>query len=368
MPLSATTPILTVKSKWGELEAVLKEPTTHVQLMVELLPGVSPGSHVGQKVVGAGLEAVSDGNPLWLDTTWVTEARAAHSPSSVLTAFDSTIDDTLQEMVPGGCDHPPLIPVVAADAAPQHLRSLRTFLEHKRRPVVVRARPGRLARGEPWAQIERIANALRLAVDELHLVVDEGYVPEVSSRRVHELSATITELIRRHEYTSLAVLAGSAPRSRDTEETHTRQRSEVRLWKSLRAECGDLLRYGDYGVVHPEPPSNKQGPLPQPNPYLHYTVPGGTLTLMRRALDRAGSRLPSGALEHVFREVAEELVHRPEFAGAHFSWGDGRLYSCRTDPTIPIGNSTKWIALATSHHLAHLAHEADAASPQPLAS
>ena len=365
---SATTPILAVKSKPGELEAVLKERTTHIQLMVELTPGVFPGSRIGRKVVDAGLEAVSDGNPLWVDTTWLTGARPANSPSSVLTAFDSTIDDNLQDMVPGGCDDPPLIPVVSADADPHHLRALRTFLEHRRRPVVVRARAGGLVGAEPWARIERIAAALQVAVDDLHLVVDEGYVPEVSGRRVHELSATLTELVRRHEYASLAVLGGSTPKARNADETHARDRSEVRLWQSLQAECGYLLRYGDYGAVHPEPPPKDRASPGQPDPYLHYTIPGAALTFRRRVPGRHGRRLPSGAAEQVFREVADELVHRPEFAGADFSWGDGALHSCRTDPSIPIGTAAKWIALATSHHLAHLSNAAGAESARLRAS
>jgi len=356
VPLPATTPILTVKSKLGELEAVLNEPTTHVQLMVELLPGVSPASYVGKKVVGAALEAISDGSPLWLDTTWLSGLRGPSAPSSVLTAFDSTIDDVLQEMVPGGCDAPAFVPVVAADADQQHLRALRNFLEHKRRPVVVRARAGGMVIAEPWARIERIAAALDLALDDLHLVVDEGYVSEVSERRVHDLSAMVTELIRRHEYASLTVLGGSTPKSRNTDETRPRERSEVRLWKILQTECGYLLRYGDYGAVHPEPPL-KDRPAPvQPDPYLHYTIPDARLTFRRRIPERVGRKVPSGATERAFRELAEDVVHHQEFAGIRFSWGDRTLASCRTDLSLPVGTVTKWIAMATSHHLAHLAN------------
>lgn len=355
MPTPATPPLLTIKSKLGELAAVAHEPATCTQVMVELLPGVTPAGAVGEKIIKAAVDLVAEGNPLWLDTTWLASSVPG---ASTLTVFDDTLDDIIQEMIPG-YDEPVLIPIIAADADEQQLRAMRHFLEHKPRPVGVRARHGTLSGIEPWARIERIAAALRVAVEDLHLIFDEGYVPCVDDRRVHALSATITALTRRHEYASITVLGGSTPQSRHNYETHTRERAEVRLWKTIQSECPYVLRYGDYGIVHPVPPSTGQR-CPIPNPYLHYTVPGGVLTLMRKVPDRRGLALPTGAAERFFREVADELVHRPEFAGSGFSWGDGNLYSCRTSRAIPVGNPTKWIALATSHHMAHLSRGLDA--------
>lgn len=352
MPTPATTPLLVIKSKAGELEAVSKEPAAHAQVMVELLPGVRSENRVGKQLVDVAVDAVAEGNPIWLDTTWLPTADPRTStPPAELTDFDNTLDDVIQEMIPG-YHEPLLIPVVAADAAERQLRAMRNFLEHKPRPVVVRTRHGALTGVEPWARIERIATALRVAPDELHLVFDEGYVPAVEDRRVHDLSATITGVADRHECASIAVLGGSTPTNRRNYETHTRQRTEVRLWKAVQAECGYVLRYGDYGVVHPIPPPRTKARF-TPNPYLHYTVPGGVLSLARKIPGRNGGAVPAGAAEWFFREVADELVQRPEFAGPNFSWGDAGLYSCRSRTTA-IGHPTKWIALATSHHLAHL--------------
>lgn len=354
MPRPPTTPtnppLLTIKSRTGELDAASREPADHVQIMVELLPGVTPDAGVGTKVVNVGVDAVAEGNPIWLDTTCL-PASPAGAPARVLTDFDDRLDTVIQEMVPG-YDHPVLLPVVAANADASQLRAMRHFLEHKPRPVVVRVPTGALAGAEPWARTERIADSLRLAVDDLHLVFDEGYVGSFGDRRVHELSATINGLARRQESSSVAVLGGSIPERREPG-TRTSERVEVRLWKAVRAECGNLLRYGDYGVVNPHPPKRAEKRPRSPNPYLHYTVPGGVLSLVRRVPDR-GHQLPRGAAEHFFREVAEELVQRPEFAGPDFSWGDRNLESCRRSNSVHIGRSSSWIALATSHHLAHL--------------
>ncbi|KGI81188.1 hypothetical protein IL38_13185 [Actinopolyspora erythraea] len=76
--------------------------------------------------------------------------------------------------------------------------------------------------------------------------------------------------------------------------------------------------------------------------------------MVRKIPDRKPGSVPEGASEKYFLEVAEELVGRPEFAGEGFSWGDGRLYQCRREPHPRVGNSSSWIAIATSHHIAQL--------------
>ncbi|MBK0870166.1 beta family protein [Saccharopolyspora sp. HNM0986] len=359
MPRPATRPVLAIKSKSGELEAVSNEPATHVQVMIELLPGVLPEAPIGKQVLNVAVDAVAEGNPVWLDTTWLPAGNAAAStPAPVLTDFDGVLDEIIQEMIPGH-DEPILLPVVAADADDRRLRAMREFLQHKPRPVVVRARRAASADVEPWARIERIATALRIGVEDLHLVFDEGYLPSVPDHRVEALGKNITGLNARHGCASITVLGGSIPKERTGFDTRTRERTEIRLWKNARADCDGSLRYGDYGVVHPVPRSKKKG-SGAPNPYLHYTVPGGVLSFARHVPDRNGRALPTGAAERFFRDVAEELVRRPEFAGPSFSWGDEKLYSCREDPAIPIGRADKWIALATSHHLAHLSRDMDA--------
>lgn len=235
------------------------------------------------------------------------------------------------------------------------------LLEHQHRPVAIRARNA-TAEHDLAHAIEYIATTLRLAPEDLHVVLDEDYTPAVHEHHVDALARRINGLSGL-DYASITVLAGSTPPQRTDSETHTRTRAEVLLRNAVQQHCDRALACGDYGVVHPVPHAPKGRPT-APNPYIHYTVPGETLSIARRIPNRRKGSPPHGALEHYFRAVAGELVRRPQFAGPSFSWGDCVLDSCRSTPITPIGSSTKWIALATSHHVAHLARHLDSATTE----
>lgn len=363
MPAEELTPLLAVKSKEGELDALLhtREFDGRVQVMIELLDEVPPAGRVARKIVKFCVEAALAGMPPWIDTTWLSAVNSlAGSRWAAFERFEHDIENTVKDML-SGVGGPFLIPVVAADADSQQLDRLRTLLEHEKRQVAIRIGRGMSVTAELGRSIERVATVLRCAIDNLHLVFDEGYVPTFEEHRVRTIVETVTALDQRFRVASLTLLAGSVPSKRTNYETHTRERAEVLLWRAVQRGCGRSIRYGDYGVVHPDPPTVRERPS-TPNPYIHYTVPNATLSIARRIPERRGSAVPSGASERYFLEVASELVQRPEFAGPNFSWGDRHLSSCRTRPTMRMGNSTKWISLATSHHVAHLARRMDAPS------
>jgi T4 beta protein len=356
MSAGGLTPVLAVKSKEGELDALINTGGLDgpVQVMLELLGSVAPAGRIAKKIVKVGVEAALAGKPLWVDTTWLSGASAlAASPQAAMKHFEHDIEDMLPDF-----DKPCVIPVVPLHACDQDLLAMRIFLEHQERPVVIRTRGRALTAVDLRQAIDRIAAALQLEVGDLHLVFDEGYVVAVEDLRVHALVQNIAGLAGRQECASITVLAGSTPARRTNYETHTRVRTEVQLWRAIQAGCGRSLRYGDYGVVHPVPVI-PQGRPTNPNPYIHYTVPDATLSIARRIPGRGRGSAPRGASSQYFREVADELVRRPEFAGVDFSWGDRTLHSCRTRPAMPIGSSTKWVSLATSHHLAHLSKNLD---------
>ncbi len=360
MSAAQRTPLLAVKSKEGELQALLNttEVNDRVQVMVELLDSVDSGGLVIKKVVDFCVESASRGRPVWVDTTWLTRASdLGASPRAVLERLEHEIEESLG-LFSICSEQPCLIPVVPLNTDDEGLRAIRMFLEHRRRPVVVRCRQTSLPTTELLRTLDRIATALRLGTDELHLVFDEGYVRKLETHRVDALVDNITGLANRNEYASVAVLAGSTPRKRGGYETHLRRRVEVELWKAVREASGEHIRYGDYGVVHPDPQkSSKGGRIP--NPYIYYTVPGATLYIARKNPERKGNSVPPGSTERYFLKVADELVHRPEFAGADFSWGDRNLYTCRKRPNPQVGSASRWIAFATSHHAAHVSRSLD---------
>lgn len=49
------------------------------------------------------------------------------------------------------------------------------------------------------------------------------------------------------------------------------------------------------------------------------------------------------------------LIESDNFAGPNFSWGDREIHEAATGRSRGFGDSSKPVALATSHHLAYLA-------------
>ncbi|WP_197319965.1 beta family protein [Saccharomonospora sp. NB11] len=344
----ARTPLLAVKSREGEAEALLQtSEATRIRVLVELLPHLTSSTRALRPLITFCTRAALSGNPAWVDVSRLPRTTAlGASPRAVLEHFDDEIGGFLDVL--------PLVPVIPLTSSDEDLRALRLFLEHRERPVVIRAHRVADASTEVARRLEEIAQALALDVSRLHLVLDEEYVSDVDPHRVATLISLVTGLAERVDHASVTVLAGSTPAHRGTYRTHKRPRSELSLWKALRDACGEHVQYGDYGVVHPAfPGETKRGPA-RPNPYLHYTVPGESLFIARQIPERTPTSVPPGALQEYFLDVADELVDHPDFAGADFSWGDRRLYLCRTKRNVPMASTPKWIAAATSHHIAHL--------------
>lgn len=251
MPNAGSTPLLAIKSKQGELEALTRTARVndHVRVVVELVGDLAPGGDIAKKVVATGVEAALSGNPLWIDTTWLTsESPFGASPHGVLEQLDRDIEGKIDEGL-HDFHGPCLIPVLHARADQHELHPVHMLLEHQHRPVTLRAQ--RAAGAPDLAQeIERITTDLHLAPDDVHVLLDEGYAPEVHEHQVETLTHRISELSGL-EPGSITLLAGSTPSKRDDYATHTRPRTEVLLHNAVQQHNDRELAYGDYGVVHP---------------------------------------------------------------------------------------------------------------------
>ncbi|MCX2730123.1 hypothetical protein OOZ19_07710 [Saccharopolyspora sp. NFXS83] len=360
---SERTPVLALKSKDGEIDAVRATaiPAAPVTVMVELLDDALTNDSRLKRLAGIGAAAVVAGRPLWVDIGWLNRnlwfgARAEHP----LEHLDARIERVLEERRERdlwNAGTPALVPVIPTAPTERDLFAVRMLLEHTRREVVLRSRGDR---AHLLREIDRVKSTAKLDDGDLHLLLDEGYVSQLDPRQARGLADTVTAVAAHHRLASIGLLAGSTPRERNNYETHLRERVEVKLCELVRHQSGFRLRYGDYGVVHPVPraPGGRGSPA---NPYIHYTVPGRSLFIARRNLERRkNGSVPPGSAQKYFLEVADELVRHEEFAGPDFSWGDRQLFHCRYQSSPTIASSPKWIALGTSHHLAHLSEGRDA--------
>ena len=342
----ALEPVIAVQSKMGELEA-LRHTRDGVQPMVELLDRLNgPKDQVLPVVVDAAVSLAERGRPLWVDAHRLTPASGlGTTPGGAFERLEVMIEERFGLLPPTG---PALVPVVAEDSSAEVLEKVARLREHEDRPVVVRLRDITLPTAELVGRVGRVAELT--SANDLHVVVDVGYVKAVTPLLLKSVVDTVRAL---NGWTSVTLLAGSVPtNSRTNYDTVTQDRHELGLWRDVNYWVAAPIRYGDYGVVHPA--SARQGSdsnARQPNPYLLYTIAGRRIAL-RRQVDRS----VSGAFARGFADLAGELVRSTAFAGRDYSWGDERLERCSSGADTA-GSSSKWIAMATSHHIRHVVLE-----------
>ncbi|WP_410665049.1 beta family protein [Amycolatopsis sp. lyj-84] len=345
-------PLVAVKAKLGELNALSNlrsRQDAQVRVMVELLDSVKPTGRILPALVRAAVLAASHGRTLWLDTTWLgTESPLARQPGGVFEFLDNAIESAaLREHGLFAPDAAYLEPVLAVDATEDDLRRVRLLLEHKDRDIAIRiTRPG----SRPQELLDRIGSIMKSTgtrPGHVHAILDIGFLETVrpgQTAATAETASAISELLGPGATT---LLAGSIPAIRTTYTTTARDRPEVVLWDEVRHARASDVNYGDYGVTHPRPPKSEGSPR-TPFPYLCYTVPRKTV-MLRRKVEK--DDVPAD----LFTDLAEELVKRDDFAGPDYSWGDRELSRCRRAGGSTAGSVPRWVAMATSHHLEHVA-------------
>ncbi|MDQ3403396.1 MAG: beta family protein [Actinomycetota bacterium] len=352
--------LIALKSKEGELEAIQHTDSVaaaRVVHMIELLDSVRhDGGRIMSRIAEAAVHLGDLGHPTWIDTRWLSAVDALSLlPGGPYRYLDEAIESHQGLLATDGIA---MVPIVGDSSTDTTLRQVRSLLEHRDRDIGLRICRLDLARHQLTALIERVLRLTGAAPSRLHLIVDTTYVSELTPDLFTRAAATVRDLSMIIDSASSTLLTGTTPESRTSYDTVVRDRAEPALWAAVRRDSGvNDLRFGDYGVVHPRPKRGEGTPR-VPNPYLNYTIPGRTLVL-RRQVDRGS--VP-GAMAAAFGDLTAELTERGEFAGGEFSWGDRTMLECRTGGSRSAGSVGTWIAMATSHHISHLARNVDGRS------
>lgn len=255
----------------------------------------------------------------------------------------------------------PFSPVVSLMAADHELHVIALLREAFSCSLGIRV-PVTFPALEAVERIEYFLAALRADTGDVEVLIDAGFLSGKSL--VAECGRLITELGARFAFESITLLSGSIPEKRDKLAPGVFDRPEFDLWQRVRP-CTSALRYGDYGIVHPRAPepAKPNTPMNIPNPYLFYTS-SRRIRFARRNMARGANKrpLPSEDAAAYFREVAQEMVMSQEYEqSATASWGDRRLWHC-ANGDVAAKRSPDWIAIGTSHHIAHLAARGDRAA------
>jgi hypothetical protein len=102
-----------------------------------------------------------------------------------------------------------------------------------------------------------------------------------------------------------------------------------------------LPAYGDYIIAHPGlPPEGQATILVQ----LRYSIPNEFMIWK----GKNAIKTPNGFAQ--FLSICTDLVGRPEFRGAAFSFGDQEIQGKAANGGSP-GNAEIWRKIGTNHHI-----------------
>ncbi|MFD9704118.1 hypothetical protein [Lentzea sp. NPDC059081] len=341
-----------MKSKLGEFQALQNladRETAGPGVVIDLRDSVEPdGGLLLPALVKAAVRMAELRQPVWIDTHLLSpNAALSRYAGGAFEFLDDRIEAALLEkhglFAP---DVPAFVPVISASPTDDELVRVGLLQEHRPRPVVIRFRG--LAPNQVDGCLRRVSPITR--GNPLHAVVDLGFVESVHPMQVALTRSLAAELGDRLGASSTTVLAGSIPAVRHGFVTTVRERPEVVLWQEVADEVPGI-NYGDYGVVNPIPQASMDSGPRTIYPYLYYTVPSRVIAMRRQPVKDDGKLMTGEA----FADLADELVARPDFAGSTYSWGDRELAGCRSGGGRSAKTVSRWVAMAMSHHLEHLA-------------
>ncbi|MFI5527282.1 hypothetical protein ACIA8O_01875 [Kitasatospora sp. NPDC051853] len=192
-------------------------------------------------------------------------------------------------------------------------------------------------------------DAVELTPENVDLVLDAGFLPspQAAARLVGRVLGVL-DWTRAMPWRHIALVGGSFPASLGAIEPHliaAVHRHEADLWRAVvhRGLRSPVPDFGDYGIVHPQPPNH--GWRGRPN--LRYTA--GTDWYVVRAASRAAN----DALR-LCRQLTDSRHWDPHH-GVELPWGDAQIQHRASGLTTRPGGSREWRAWGTSHHLAAVA-------------
>ncbi len=207
-------------------------------------------------------------------------------------------------------------------------------------------------------RIEEEVRMLGFPPSELDLMLDLGYLAPGQDDPTSVLWL-LREVANAQSWRSV-VLAGTAVPDSVAEEIledslNGIPRRDLDVFNSAAAAVPFPVRYADYGIQHPVPPT--PGPVPKMRASIRYTA-GRYIYVARGsgAIHDLGHDAKAGQ----YRELAIRLRLHPRFIGRGCCWGDELLEDLADGASVVLSQETLRAA-STCHHLSAVAHDATAA-------
>lgn len=240
------------------------------------------------------------------------------------------------------------IPVISLIRGQEYVQACRRVQEADKRGICLRIqREDFVEFANVQTEMFHLLEKLGVAPSVTDLILDLRSIVaprQIDADSVIDMALAIPDLATWRSFTIAATSFPENLMGLPPEEASIVERAEWKLWLSLLSRLSDLPRrpnYGDYAISHPEPPEVDPRVM-RASASIRYTGDESWLVLKGRNLRDNGFKQ--------FHEVSRDLIHRPEYSGINFSWGDTYIDGCARERTGP-GNLTTWRKVGTSHHL-----------------
>ncbi len=208
----------------------------------------------------------------------------------------------------------------------------------------------------PQTLLKEALDSVGVDVVGADLVLDLGFLqPDVDVDPAY-LQSDVEELLAVGDWRSVVLVGTAMHRSLgggvvDEGTVGRLPRREWDLWLELRARRPERIpTYGDYAIQHPDPPWEGEESGPGMRANIRYTLDDVTV------VPRGTGPVVSGRGAEQYRDLCQEVMAEPKFAGPDYTWGDRIIFECAHGLGSP-GNQNLWRGAGTSHHLRHVVEQ-----------
>lgn len=243
--------------------------------------------------------------------------------------------------------------------------TVRTYAADSVGAAVLVSRDSAITWGADRLDLELREEVRSLGIDpgRLDVIVDLGYIP-AGADDVPTTSWFVRQVVAAAPWRSVVLAGTSVPDSVADEvpddSLNGIERRERALFDAVQTAIGERLRFGDYTVQHPVPPT--PAPVPKMRASIRYTA--GDFMYVSRG-GRPLGELAREDIPDEYREIASRLRSHPVFVGSRCCWGDEFVEELSDGRRVARGQH--WMrAMATCHHLTVVAAERAGPVPRPL--
>ncbi|WP_167767518.1 beta family protein [Bradyrhizobium frederickii] len=259
-----------------------------------------------------------------------------------VTGGSTDFDGTFNEL---GASQIPVLPVIEIGAAPGYNQAAFNHRNQFAPGLMLKCTPATLGSAGQYAA------QMQVAQDQIDLLVDAGHIAEFDpSSFAGYLSHGLQASLPGSSWRSVTLASSAAPKDFGQLPLGT---SDVRrvdwlLWSNLPQTGHNPIDFADFGISHrdlTEPPGMA---MVGATVSVRYTVENHWVMIKgRRATGATG--VPMG---DQYRAHARTLMARSDFDMLPGCWGDQRITTIATSPTVSAGGRAQWVEICANRHFA----------------